>query len=180
MDESTLNNPVDQTGINAAAVSTPSAENDVVSMFLSAAGYKTDESLFVPITIKRAGKQVLPTFRVRPLSEAEAFQAHKSATTYMANPANPRLPKIEKSTDGSLEDSYIIYTATVAEDRAKSWDNRLVISALQKKFPEIALGVQVIDAVLTLGEKEAIVQQIQGLSYPDDTNKITPEEYAKN
>jgi hypothetical protein len=180
MDDNILNQPVEQTGIDAAAVSTPEAETDVVSMFLSAAGYKTDESLFVPITIKRAGKQVLPTFRVRPISEDEAFQAHKSATTYMANPANPRLPKIEKSTDGSLEDSYIIYTATVTEDRTKTWDNPQVIRALQAKYPAIAMGVQVIDAVLTIGEKEAVVQQIQGLSYPDDTNKVTSEEYAKN
>jgi hypothetical protein len=180
MDKSIQNKPVEETGVDAAAIASPEAETDVVSMFLSAAGYRTDESLFRPITLKRAGKQVLPTFRVRPISEKEAFQAHKSATTYMANPTNPRLPKIEKATDGSLNDSYIIYTATVAEDRPKTWDNPKVISALQAKYPEIATGVQVIDAVLTIGEKEAIVEQIQALSYPDDTAKVTPEEYAKN
>lgn len=180
MDEIIANNPVEKTGIDAATLSNQTSETDVVSMFLSAAEYKTDESLFEPITVRRAGKPILPTFRVRPISESEAFQAHKLASTYMANPANPRLPKIEKSTDGSLEDSYIIYTATVSEDRAKTWDNPQVINALRAKHPEIAMGVQVIEAVLTIGEKEAVVQQIQALSYPDDANNVDSEEYAKN
>ena len=67
--------------------------------------------------------------------------------------------------------SWLIYAATVDEDRAKTWDNKQAQEALG-----VLQGVDMIDAVLLSGEKDRIIDRINEISgYGDDV-----EETAKN
>ena len=64
-----------------------------------------------------------------------------------------------------------IYTATVDEDRAKTWDNKQAQEALN-----ILQGVDMVDAVLLSGEKDRIIDRINEISGYDDDQ----DETAKN
>ena len=67
--------------------------------------------------------------------------------------------------------SWLIYTATVDEDRAKTWDNKQAQEALN-----ILQGVDMVDAVLLSGEKDRIIDRINEISGYDDDQ----DETAKN
>lgn len=65
----------------------------------------------------------------------------------------------------------MIYTATIDEDRAKTWDNKKAQEAFN-----VLQGVDVIDAVLLSGEKDRIIEVINEISGYDDSL----DEIAKN
>ena len=67
--------------------------------------------------------------------------------------------------------SWLIYTATVDEDRAKLWDNKQAQQAFN-----VLQGVDVIDCVLLSGEKDRIIDRINEISGYDDE----ADETAKN
>ena len=67
--------------------------------------------------------------------------------------------------------SWLIYTATIDEDRAKTWDNKKAQEAFN-----VLQGVDVIDAVLLSGEKDRIIEVINEISGYDDSL----DEIAKN
>ena len=143
-------------------------ENAMLRGLIEAGKEKDDESTYRKIQIKRAGTLKF-VFRVRPVSEEESIKCHDHATKFA--PRKRGQPKREIETNTSLVRSWLIYTATVDEDRKKLWDNKKAQEALN-----VLQGVEMIDAVLLSGEKDRIIDVINEISgYGDDM-----EETAKN
>ena len=79
-----------------------------------------------------------------------------------------------EDTDTVKYNSEIIYQATVAEDRAKTWDNKGLWSKLNDAGHDILTGTDVIDIVLKSGEKERIINEIDKLSgYNGNFEEVT-------
>ena len=155
------------------------AEYDLVKALLESAEYKTAEESVSVVEIKRAGKFLFEV-HVHPLSEADARQARKKATTFMPNPNGKKLPPIEKDFDSAKFNSWLIYLATTEDDQTKIWGN----PAVMQKFA-LAQPVESVDVLLTLGEKRKLsdlVLEISGLDddAEDGEETMTEEEYAKN
>lgn len=120
------------------------------------------------IQIRRGGALKFE-FRIRPVSEEESLACHDHATKFA--PRKRGQPKQEIETNAAKFRSWLIYTATVDEDRAKTWDNRQAQQALN-----VLQGVDMIDAVLLSGEKDRIIDRINEISgYSDEV-----DETAKN
>lgn len=129
---------------------------------------KDSKSAYEKIQIRRNGKLKFE-FRIRPVSEEESIACHDHATKFA--PRKRGQPKREIETNAAKVRSWLIYTATVDEDRAKTWDNKQA----QEAF-DVLQGVDLIDAVLLSGEKDRIIDRINEISgYADDI-----EETAKN
>lgn len=169
MSEETMNNNPQESGMPCQET-VEATEYDLLKGLLEAANYKEDESLQKKIEIKRNGK-LLFSFRVRPLSEEDVRLARKKSTVYMPNPADKKLPAIEKEVNYFTLRSWSIYLATLEEDRNKIWDN----PAVKEKF-DVIQGVEMIDILLTGGEKSAVTDIIDEISGYD----MDLEEYAKN
>lgn len=151
------------------------AEYDLVASLLAAANYENDPELVTTIDLCRNGK-FLFSFSIHPLGDEEVKRIRKKATTYMPNPANRKLPKIEKDFDDGLFNSLIIYAATVEEDKKKIWGN----PAIMQKF-DLVEPHESINKLLTVGEKADIsskVVEISGLE--DGKEELSEEEYVKN
>ena len=143
-------------------------ESDILAGLLELGREKDDKANFRTIQIKRNGILKLE-FRVRPLSEEESQQCHRNATKYAKS--RPGQPKIPIETDAAKYRSYLIYAATVDEDRERVWDNPRAMQAL-----DIAHGVDMIDIALLAGEKARLIAVIDEISgYTDEM-----EELAKN
>ena len=143
-------------------------ENAMLRGLIEAGKEKDDESTYRKIQIKRGGVLKF-VFRIRPVSEEESIKCHDHATKFA--PRKRGQPKREIETNQSLFRSWLIYTATVDEDRKMLWDNRKAQEAL-----DVLSGVDMIDAVLLSGEKDRIIDVINEISgYDDDM-----EETAKN
>ncbi|MCL2215393.1 MAG: hypothetical protein FWB91_00100 [Defluviitaleaceae bacterium] len=115
-----------------------------------------DESTYRMVEIARNGKKLLQ-FRVRPLSEEESQQCHRNATKYARS--KPGQPKIPIETDGARYRSYMIYAATVDEDKAKVWDNPKI-----KQARNVLDSIDLIDLVLLAGEKARVLMLIDEIS----------------
>lgn len=159
---------------NTAGVETPTqeeilmSEQDILRGLIEAGTEKDDESTYRKIQIKRGGVLKFE-FRIRPISEEESLACHDHATKFA--PRKKGQPKREIETNSAKFRSWLIYTATVDEDRAKTWDNRKAQEALN-----ILQGVDMVDAVLLSGEKDRIIDVINEISgYGDDM-----DETAKN
>lgn len=159
---------------NPAGVETPTQEDilmneqDILRGLIEAGTEKDNESAYRKIQIKRGGVLKFE-FRIRPISEEESLACHNHATKFA--PRKKGQPKREIETNSAKFRSWLIYTATVDEDRAKTWDNRQAQEALN-----ILQGVDMIDAVLLSGEKDRIIDVINEISgYGDDM-----DETAKN
>lgn len=159
---------------NAAGVETSTqeeilmSEGDILRGLIEAGTEKDNESTYRKIQIKRGGVLKFE-FRIRPISEEESLACHDRATKFA--PRKKGQPKREIETNSSKFRSWLIYTATVDEDRVKTWDNRKAQEALN-----ILQGVDMIDAVLLSGEKDRIIDVINEISgYDDDL-----DETAKN
>ena len=143
-------------------------ETQLLQGLLEAAESKDSTEAYEKIQIKRGGK-LLIEFRIRPLSEEETIKCHERATKYA--PRRRGQPKQEIETNSAKFRSWLIYAATVDEDRAKTWDNLKAQAALN-----VLQGVDMIDAVLLSGEKDRIIDRINDISgYGDDI-----EDTAKN
>lgn len=150
---------------------TQEEEFDLVTGFLKAAETLSEETKTYKV---RRGKKVLFSFRLHALSEPEMKQALKKSTTYMPNPKGKRLPPIEKERDQVKYNSYIIYLATVDEDRAKIWDN----PELKQKLG-VMESYELIDKVLRPGDKDEVINLIDELcGYGEDD--LSDIDIAKN
>ncbi len=145
-------------------------EDALIAGLLEAANYKED---YTPVQVKRNGK-LLFEFRIRPMGEDEIQECRKRATKMVPNPAGRHLPKVEGDIDIVALRCYKILSATVDEDRKKVWDNPAI-----KKSLNVLTPVDVIDAVLMAGEKDAVCDLIDNISGYNN-NQVTTEEYAKN
>jgi hypothetical protein len=144
-------------------------ENDLLQGLLDLAKTKNDDSLYRRVEVKRDGT-VYISFRIHPLSEEELNNCVKNATKY-AKQKKYGDPKIAIETNYVKMRSLKIYTATVAEDRAKLWDNKEALNRLN-----FLQGVDMIESLLLAGEKDKLcdaIDEISGLDYE-------LEEQAKN
>lgn len=143
-------------------------EDEILRALIDAGTEKDDESVYRRIEIRRNGALKF-AFRIRPVSEEESLHCYEYATKYA--PRKRGQPKRAIETDMAKFRSRLIYTATVDEDRTKTWDNRRAQEALN-----VLTGTDLIDAVLLAGEKDRVIDEINDISgYGDDM-----EEAAKN
>lgn len=143
-------------------------EDALLRGLIEASKEKDSESAYKRVQIRRNGVLKFE-FRIRPVSEKESLACHDHATKFA--PRKRGQPKREIETNQALFRSWLIYTATVNEDRAKTWDNKKAQQALN-----VIQGAEMIDVVLLSGEKDRIIDLINEISgYSDDT-----EETAKN
>lgn len=157
------------------AVDVKEAEYNLVAALMEAANYREDKDLITEVDIKRGGKYLF-TVHIRPIGDDEARTARKKATSYMPNPTNRKLPKIEKDFNNSLFNSLIIYYATTDEDKEKIWGNK----AIMDKFGLIE-PYESIDTLLTIGEKTALADTVVDISGMDiEEEEVSVEEYTKN
>lgn len=99
------------------------------------------------------------SFRIRPLSEKEWDKCRERNTRYQKNRrlGGMRLPE---STDTTGYHSDLIYTATVAEDKAKLWDNKRLWTAVNA-----LTGRDMVDRLIPYaGKKQAIIERIEAIS----------------
>lgn len=140
-------------------------ESELLRGLIEAGTEKEKETSYRKIQIKRGGILKFE-FRIRPVSEEESLACHERATKFA--PRKRGQPKREIETNIAKFRSWLIYTATVDEDRAKTWDNKKAQEALN-----VLQGVDLIDAVLLSGEKDRIIDEINEISgYGDDINEI--------
>ena len=164
----------DITGLDQAT-DRKEAEYDLVKALLEASEFKTDEDAVQEVEIKRGGKYLF-TVHLHPINEPDATMARKKSTVYMPNPNGKKLPPIEKERNTAKFNSWLIYLATTEEDQEKIWGNR----AIMEKF-NLAQPYESIDCLLTLGEKQKLVELVMDLSgLSDNEEEINEEEYAKN
>ena len=141
------------------------SESDILAGLLELGREKDNASNFRKIQIKRNGVLKLE-FRLRPISEEESQQCHRNATRYAKT--RPGQPKIPIETDMAKYRSYVIYTATVDEDRERIWDNPKAQQALN-----ILQGVDMVEAVLLFGEKERLINMIDEISgFSDEADEL--------
>lgn len=109
------------------------------------------------------GNKAKFSFRIRPLSEKEWDKCRERNTKYQKNRrlGGMRLPE---STDTTGYHSDLIYTATVAEDRAKLWDNKKLWAAVNA-----LTGTDMVDKLIPYaGKKQQIIEQIEQISGYND------------
>jgi hypothetical protein len=144
------------------------SEGDILAGLLELANEKDDEANYRKIRIMRNGK-VKVEFRVRPISEEECQQCFRNSTKYAKT--KPGQPRVAIETNSARNRSYIIYTATVDEDRKKVWDNEKVKQSLG-----VLDSIEMVDRILKAGEKSRVIAEIDEISgYTDEQ-----EEAAKN
>lgn len=131
---------------------------DELERLLTAAAFKDDEVNWERIAIRRNGRKLLE-FRIRPLDEIELAELRRECTRYAPNPAGREYPRIEGEVNLVRLRSLKIYSATVASDRARLWDDA---RAWQKLG--VMRGEDVIDCVLMAGEKDAVIERIDAIS----------------
>ena len=147
------------------------SEQAILDGMMAAARFSQEKENRRKIQIKREDK-VFFEFWIRPLSEQEIIECVKKATKYYPNPNGRHLPKIEGETNPGLMRSLKLIKATVDSD--KLWNN----SDLKRQL-NVLDPVDVVDAVLLAGEKDAIddvIDQISGYA----NNSINREDYVKN
>ena len=150
------------------------AEYDLVKSLLSAAEFKSQEENITEAEIRRNGT-FLFAVHLHPISDPDTRLARKKATTYMPNPTNKKLPKIEKEFNSTLFNSWLIYLATTEDDQHRIWGN----TAVMQKY-SLAMPVESIDILLTVGEKMKLVDLVTEISGIDGEDVEAPdlEEYA--
>ena len=143
-------------------------EGELLRGLIEAGNEKDNAGAYRKVQIRRGGSLKFE-FRVRPVSEEESLACHDHATRFA--PRKRGQPKQEIETNAAKFRSWLVYTATVDEDRKKTWDNRQAQEALG-----VLQGVDMVDAVLLSGEKDRVIDLINEISgYGDDM-----EETAKN
>jgi len=131
-------------------------ENELLNGLLELGKEKDRNAGSRKIQIKRDGVVKLE-FRVRPISEDESQNCWRKATKY--TPFKKGEPRKALETDNALFRSYIIYTATLDEDRMKTWDNKNAMAAFQ-----VFNSVEMIDRILLAGEKAHVIDIIDDIS----------------
>lgn len=144
-------------------------EGSIVDAVLQAANFAQDKEETYTVNIHRNGI-IMFSFKIRPLSEEEYNKCREKNTKYVRN---KRVGvKVPETTNAVRYRSQLIYTATVAEDRAQIWDQKAVWEKLN-----VASGIDAIDKILKSGEKDKICEAIDKIS-GYDTDAL--EETIKN
>ena len=131
-------------------------ESELLKGLIEAGTGKDSKDSYERIQIRRKGKLFFE-FRIRPISEEESVECREKATKFA--PRKRGQPKREIETNAAKFRSWLIYTATVDEDRAKTWDSKEAQDALN-----VLTGVDMIEAVLLAGEKDQVIDRINEIS----------------
>ncbi len=143
-------------------------EEDFIQGLIAAAKFVSEETQRIEII---RDKRLFFAFNIRPLSSQEYEKCKRKHTKYVRNKQLGM--KLPEETDRIKYQSAIIYEATVAEDRAKLWDNRKIWEALNAKKDRIMNGLDVIEYTLKAGEKDRILEAIDKLSgYEDNLEDV--------
>lgn len=107
-----------------------------------------------------SGKPRTEAMRVRFLkqNDTDIEAAQRRATTWVPNRDVPGGPRVEQVNQARMR-AWVIYNATVPEDKAKYWDRKELVTRLR-----CGNGVEVIDRLLDAGEKLQAVNTIYGHS----------------
>ncbi|MBQ2633201.1 MAG: hypothetical protein IJF88_01285 [Oscillospiraceae bacterium] len=132
------------------------SESELLKGLIEAGTGKDSKDSYERIQIRRKGKLFFE-FRIRPISEEESVECREKATKFA--PRKRGQPKREIETNAAKFRSWLIYTATVDEDRAKTWDSKEAQDALN-----VLTGVDMIEAVLLAGEKDQVIDRINEIS----------------
>ena len=152
------------TGLNDAT-DRKTAEYDLLQALFEAADYKTSVNTIVPINITRNGK-VLFTLHIHPISDEDVAYANKQAAKMGKNPNGKHLPKVQVDFDKAAYKSWLIYLATTQEDQEKIWGN----PALKTRVG-VYQNWETIDKLLTMGDKNKILEQITDISGLNDDDE---------
>lgn len=142
-------------------------EDALLQGLLAAAEAKSTDT--ATITVKR-GDRVFFKFRIRALDDEEVKEIKNRNSTFKKNSIGVKI--LADFNDVRFR-SEVIYRATIEEDRKKLWDNPEA-----KRRLNCLDGIEVIDRVLTSGEKDTIYDKIQEFSGYRDEEEI--ENLAKN
>ena len=132
------------------------SESELLKGLIEAGTGKDSKDSYERIQIRRKGKLFFE-FRIRPISEEESVECREKATKFA--PRKRGQPKREIETNAAKFRSWLIYTATVDEDRQKTWDSKEAQDALN-----VLTGVDMIEAVLLAGEKDQVIDRINEIS----------------
>lgn len=136
-------------------------ENDILQQLVSAAGYRKQK--VVKVVIERDEGAPPPAFRIRPLDEREWQKARRKYWRYERTKFGTKVLDPEK-TDNARLNSALIYEATIEEDRQQLWDNKAAWEALRGHGIDVTNPLDMIDAILLAGEKDAVVAKIEAIS----------------
>ena len=159
------------TGLDQAS-NKQEAEYDLLSALMEAAEYKTSDDSITKVNIVR-DKKFLFAVRIRPLGEEEMRSARKKATIYMPNPNGKKLPPIEKDFNNAKFKSWLIYLATVEEDKQKIWGQ----PAIMQKFG-LMEAWESVDVLLKAGEKNRLFDEVYSVSGFDDEEDENVDEVS--
>ena len=149
------------------------SEHEILDGLLALGTERENEANYEQIRVERHGKVHL-IFRVRPISDDEYHRCVKRATYTL--PKKSRRDRETKEVNHSMLNSHVIYTATVDADRMKVWENRTA----QEKLG-VMQGVELIDKILLMGEKERILEVIERISgFGDESATDDAEDLAGN
>lgn len=121
------------------------------------------------------GKPRTEPMRVRFLkqNDADIEAAQRRATAWVPNRDVPGGPRVEQVNQARMR-AWVIYNATVPEDRTKYWDRPELVKKLR-----CGNGVEVIDKLLDAGEKLQAVNVIYGHSGLMNQGESEMEQVAK-
>jgi hypothetical protein len=121
------------------------------------------------------GKPVTEPMRVRFLKQGDVDieAATRRATAWVPNRDVPGGPRVEQVNQARMR-AWVIYNATVPEDKAKYWDRKELVNKLR-----CGNGVEVIDKLLDAGEKLQAVNIIYGHSGLMNVGESELEQVAK-
>jgi hypothetical protein len=125
--------------------------------------------------LDEAGEAVTEPMRVRFLkqNDADIEAAQRRATVWVPNRDVPGGPRVEQVNQARMR-AWVIYNATVPEDKARYWDRKELVTKLR-----CGNGVEVIDKLLDAGEKLQAVNVIYGHSGLMNVGESELERVAK-
>lgn len=154
------------------AVDRKGAELELIERLFMASKYKEDAENIQPIDITRNG-MVLFTLHIHPIGDDDVAKANKESAIKVRNPNGKHLPKIQADSDKSKYKSWLIYLATTEEDQRQIWGNPVLMSKLGIFQPW-----ESIDKLLTLGDKNKLLDKITEISgLDDDEDEMDEEEF---
>ena len=149
-------------------------EYDLLEALLKAADFRNDEDMITTAEIRRNGV-LLFEVNIHPIGDEEARTLRRKATSYMSNPVNPKLPRVEKSFDQGKFNSMIIYEATTAKDKKQIWGRTEIMEKYNLVEPW-----ESVDILLTVGEKNNLSDEVLRISGWEDDIVKQEEDYVKN
>lgn len=166
----------DLTGLETTEISDrksrEATEYNLLENLLKTAEFIDSKEAITEVDIKRKG-EVMFTLHIRPVSDQDIRRIRKQATTYMPNPANRKLPPIEKEFNTAKFNSLLVYAASTREDQESIWGNK----TLMQKY-DLVEPWETVDRLLLFAEKSQLCDIVYEISGGEE--EATLEDYAKN